>query len=317
MLNDFLYQRLHAIFGNVKVAYEGESVRYKVINDRVEVIEHGETYRVNCPRCLDSKFHLYIPYYFNAIIDGFKFPRVVKCFKDCGITGEDIAAMLSYPSARLKSTVTEKLESPTKTLLQIDHQPVTAYKQTEAYIYLKNRGFSDDVLDFYDVGICLNVSNPSFDYLIGWISFKIGSFGYQLRVPRQISGTSLRYYTLPGARVGKWLFGYEKLTKDVDIIPIVEGPTDALRLGPPAIARLSSDITSDQLKLLSIFSNAHLVFIVDGDDKQKDRKIKKLRKKASSLPGHCHFLVLEDGRDPADYDYEEIWSLIIKTVCNS
>lgn len=64
LLNSRLYHALERMFGRVGIVNEGEAAQYVYVDDeegkkRLRMIDHGESYHVNCPECGDSRGRLY------------------------------------------------------------------------------------------------------------------------------------------------------------------------------------------------------------------------------------------------------------------
>ena len=86
LLNAPLYRQLARHFGQVKIEKQGQPLqaRAEMQDERqtLDIYEGGETYRVCCPVCGDSKFHLYVSHAFGTIdeVTGIKI-RFAKCFR--------------------------------------------------------------------------------------------------------------------------------------------------------------------------------------------------------------------------------------------
>ena len=94
----------------------------------------------------------------------------------------------------------------------------------------------------------------------------------------------------------KLVYGFD-LVPNVDIV-IVEGVTDAWRLGAGAVSTFGIDYTSSQVKLLSQFRNKYILF---DDDPQAIRQAYKLANELSAFEGNVEIVTVENYQDPGSY----------------
>src|SRR5262249_13134083 len=90
-LHPDLYRRLEQRFGKVIIVNEGEEMDSTVYTDpsvldrrgrpvrRLDVEHRGETYRISCPMCSDTRQRLYINYMFGYRDEEFGFDHIALC----------------------------------------------------------------------------------------------------------------------------------------------------------------------------------------------------------------------------------------------
>jgi len=319
MRNLALYSQLMHKFGNVKVSNEGEPPTYTTVGGKIQFTSWGECYRICCPACRpqDTKYHLYIPHFYGAKAGVIEMPKMLKCFRECNITPSDFEAYLKFGVASHAIDLASCDNNREIRLgVELTYVPITGRKDSAAYKYMEARGFSDDRLLLYDVGVATSLSNPDYHFAEGWVVFPIRGqdrlYGYQLRQPT-FDDVDLRYLTLPGTKCSWHLFGYSQaVDSNFSFVILVEGPTDVLRIGPPAVCMFSSSLSTLQLQLLfSRWSNGTVLYTIDMDDSNFEYKQQKLREKLSGQFENVIPLMLDQGRDPASYSQTEIWDKII------
>jgi hypothetical protein len=97
------------------------------------------------------------------------------------------------------------------------------------------------------------------------------------------------------------LYGYD-LTDKTSVV-VVEGITDAWRLGPGAAGTFGLGVSAGQLKLLSEFKN---IFVLrDFTDPQALVEAESLVAELSILGKHAEMIWIEKGTDPADLTQQE------------
>ena len=321
ILNDFLYHNLVKTFKSVKLSKEGQQCIYSVHGDKVNITDWGECYRVCCPGCInDTKHHLYIPHFYNAEISGIRMPKVVKCFRGCGITPTDFDV---YLQAGVPNKLIYKGDPDILGVIKfkphISYIPVTRAKDSDAYRYMYGRGFGDFTLDLYNVGVCTGVDDSRYDFLLGWVVFVTGdkdmTFAYQLRQPTE-KDVELRYMTLEGSKPTYYMFGYPQASATkFNFVILVEGPTDVLRIGPPAVCMSSSSLSTKQLQLLwARWHDGVVFYTIDTDDAKFEEKQKAIHDRLFGQFADVVPLQLDSGMDPANYTREAIWDIIIRTA---
>lgn len=89
-------------------------------------------------------------------------------------------------------------------------------------------------------------------------------------------------------------------------VVIVEGPTDAWRIGPGAVATMGLAFSNRQVVKLSRFPIRVICFDQEEGAQQQARKLQSL---LGSFPGETYRVVLESGKDPGNADMEEVLQL--------
>ncbi len=105
-----------------------------------------------------------------------------------------------------------------------------------------------------------------------------------------------KYFTMPAFPRSHWLYGYDAAVSYPYVV-VVEGVLDVIRLGPPAVALLSSNISAAQKTLLhGVWRSDQIVLALDPD-------VNKV------FPGYRR-VMLPEGRDPGDLSFNENWDII-------
>lgn len=84
---------------------------------------------------------------------------------------------------------------------------------------------------------------------------------------------------------------------------VVEGPIDAWRIGPGAVATFGTNFTREQVLLLSKIPVRAVCF---DREPQAQRQAKKLCQILSAFPGATYNLEIESGKDPGEASVEEV-----------
>jgi hypothetical protein len=272
-LNPLLWQRLSAAFGEVKISNEGQV--YQQADDGTPLAS-GEQYRVCCPYCGDTKFHLYVAYTYGQR-RGRGVCRRACCFRrDC----------LAEPAWALDFQ--QRLDDPRLPLADAPLQPAASAASVPvtptppqlpgwcvrldalpddhpACAYLASRQFDHKALArTYGVGYCLQSLHA---YCQGRLIIPIwqeGALaGYQARVlPGQ---TGPKYYSAAGMPKSRLLYNLDQARQYATIV-VVEGPTDAWRVGPMAVATFGASASRWQLDCLAQLSlRAQIIWLYDAD----------------------------------------------------
>ena len=212
VLNPWLYNRLTELFGEVKLANAGKPFegREQIVNGkkRIEAVEHGEQYRVNCPFCGDKRFRLSINHRYAD------YRWLANCFNDACLKDKQNRGILQI---RILGTEFQHLGVPNSVLtgsgggsivLALPPAPalpvvvradrhisfdgnVQSVSQLAvdhpARCYIQSRGFDVDRLSAeYKVAFChdawaddvlavrrLTIPYYSDGFLVGWIARRI------------------------------------------------------------------------------------------------------------------------------------------------
>lgn len=169
--------------------------------------------------------------------------------------------------------------------------------------YLRERYFDPKVLE--EIWSLLGTTNKGAykNRIIAPIFYKDELVSYQ---GRDITGISdLRYKACKKENEKilhqEVLYGYD-LTDKKNVV-VVEGITDAWRLGPGAVSTFGLGVSAGQLKLLSKFTN---IFVIrDFSDPQAYKEASQLSSELSLLGCNTELIWIEEGTDPADLSQQE------------
>lgn len=87
---------------------------------------------------------------------------------------------------------------------------------------------------------------------------------------------------------------------------VVEGPLDAIAIGPGAVATMGLVVTEEQIRRLAEYSTVAVCF---DDEPDAQRRANALRTKLDFFGGSVKNVTLETGSDPAEAEQEEIEEL--------
>jgi len=344
-LNDKLHRALLRIFGAIRIAKEREPARFRVETGRgdqrwARIIpgSGGEEYRVNCPFCGDTRFRLHIGHRVNTAdpATGARFGvNLACCFNDgCDLNAdappewrrarcEQLRDMLKPYIARgmnLRTTRAIAAHKPREMCLPAVHQPLHELPAHHpAMQYLTRRGFDPAILaSESELYYCAHDRNPFVSGRI-IIPIRMGGklVGSQARVVAEPVADEPKYYTAPGTPKSRVLYNYDH-AKETMFGVIVEGPADAWKVGPQAVAILGSSLSQTQLGLIgSAWGSTGVALMLDPDFVKKPRhdpsrptQYERIRG-ALSTPGLLAWglleVILPDGTDPGSLDRATIW----------
>lgn len=329
VLNRALYWRCEATFKNVRIQNHGEQqVEVESLDLKsgkvIKKITHwGETYAVCCPLCNDTRFRCHINYkYGTNDVYGKAQTRLVVCYnggcplqqktKDaydrlehmlCGHSLVSLRTVTVLPG-RVSSTKAEPVDWPGE-VVRLDKLP----KEHPACQYLSQRNFKPDVIGrFWDVhwctastrAICANrLIIPIYrdNILVGWQARAAYDTDWK-------QSHSPKYYTAPGTPKSKILYNLKNAANYQTGI-IVEGVTDAWRVGPQAVCTFGASISVAQKQLfVSAFRQHSGILLYDPDlkDKVLDNANNAIAELKSSLAGGFCGVTLPQGTDPGSLD---------------
>lgn len=342
-LNPTLYNFLKTKFGAVKVEKQGQALITSITKSfgkkRSNVDYSGETYRVNCPVCGDTKQHLYVNYAF-----GEKDPKtgtpiyLATCFR-CGPKVKYLKDLLQHTSfkKRVKPIVLdvpqqEKVEevfvSPGK-CVRLDKN-IEAVK--EAREYLESRDIDpDEAAKKYGVSFCVEGNKELWGGILEGrliVPVILGKklIGWQARLidepdifHRDTSLKTLRWISMPGSGWrARNLFGFNEAAKH-NICYVVEGPTDVLKQGPPCVGTLGQTVSSFQADLIaktwSAKPDAKVVLIGDPPKSENSSEVMQQKRSLTMLSRVCvcpvyHVELPVEWGDPGDCDREEFHTFV-------
>lgn len=280
-LREVLHTRLRVRFGEVAVARPGEQMTssYSQSMDQVdsrgrprmdlEVESPGETYRVSCPFCGDTRRRLWINYLF-----GYWDPKVrtkhvhlCHCFNDgCPLQGNMSYKWRLYHMV-FDDVSVDELGIPDVVKEGVKYTPAgppgppgllqalcRLGESHPAVRYVRGRGYDPAALSaLYKVCYCLE-GYPQYPVTTGRLAIPIymrGELaGWQARLLGKPSSRYVpKYYTMPHMRRGHVLYNHDAARAYAHVV-VVEGVTDVWRYGPEAVALLGNKPTQVQAQLL-------------------------------------------------------------------
>lgn len=330
-LSPGLYDLLKGIFGKVKIANEGEPfkpgpVEHDAVTGRPRITAHhsGEYYRVPCPWCRDTKFHLWINHvYGQPDCDGRPITWAAVCYRGCldsyqnrqqlremlvGFTNRNVRKL---PPLDMGAAVEEEDKPAEPAGPQI--YPVVDLPQTHpAYAYLiGQRRFSPAELRALSVGY-VQAASPKFpqtrDRLYFPITMHDRFVGWQCRWIGSPPPGVAKYLSMPGMKRRQVLYNYDR-AKAYPFVVVTEGPTDPLRGGGPFVATLGKGVSYHQRQLLlSTWADKPIYMMFDPDAQDENEEVvcalsqqRRAPVVAVPLPGDL---------DPADYTKEALWDVL-------
>lgn len=328
-INRRLYTALEQRFGSVLIASEGEPMlsgysRKKVGGPRELVVKHaGEYYRVNCPKCRDSRHRLYINHRWGVVDEvGNKNLHLMVCYNEhCYSEYKDFQELhytlsglkSEIMSLGLKDLVTDKkrLKTVGKVELPRDSVPIHDLPvDHEARRYLAvNRGLDPDLVSRQYGLLYCKTSHLylSRERIIAPSICGGKVVGYQARPPFDADWAEVKlpkWATAKGTPRASTLYNYDQAKQYLTGV-VVEGPGDVWKFGPWCHALLGSSFTSRQQQL---FVEAHRggsgILLLDPEAMTTDKVQQIIADMQGKLRhGFCG-VVLPAGTDPGSLDSE-------------
>ena len=262
-LNPVLFNRLKKVFGEVKIANEGEHFRGKVVHDPINTDRRklaqggtkGEEYRVCCPRCKDGRFRLWFNHRYGTMFEGLNLRRMFTCHRRHCEEERDFA---DWVTTQLKGYVARDLasrkmpgseeESDTAAMTSIvlpESTPLHLLPQDHpAVMYLSGRGYDVAALgQNFDVRWCEhNPYSPRHNrilfpiYAVNEYNL-IKCFGFQARFFDPVNWNDkpdkgkgeVKWHTY-SAKVKRLLYNSIS-TRNSPVIMVTEGPLDVPSAG--------------------------------------------------------------------------------------
>lgn len=350
MLNQQLYGRLVALFGDVGIVNENTPMEVRSITRHSDgrtvpwKFNSGEQYRVNCPFCGDTRQRLYISYAWGADYKvNYPSSKLVVCHNErCQENndpndryGRNPRKYLEYNlgttylsmarkgmvqvevSSRATKPAERMLEFPRAEWVSKMHLLPEAH---DAVVYFKKqRGFDLERL-YTDFGVVLAHTYPvqengkDYSFLAGraFIPVIVGGVyvGWQARVIDAL-GLKPRNKYFNCPGWQKSQFIYNlDNARKYEVGLLVEGVTDAWRTGGGAFSTLGKTISASQED--AIVSNWGAVGVLYDPDTDTDKadSARKALQRLSVRVPKVFRVHLPDGRDPAECDRSVIWDCV-------
>lgn len=348
-LNPTLFEVLQRQFGTVRISNQGQPRQVRELPDPVRfgrvqtlALVKGEQYHVDCPLCGDRRKRLYFNYLFGTPDRrtgrpnfSLVFCQHNKCHADPGRKQQLLrllGAQQWRPMARLAEQVNAITESsspppaPQHLELPQNLMALTSHGPTHPVItYLHGRGFDPAELQAtWSVSYChcaFNTDPPTNCSLVAPVFQPARLFMAAETDPLELVYWQARRivpgeprYSNPNVPRSAILYGLVQALVSNGPIVIVEGITDAWKIGPGALALLGNVISREQLRLIvHRFASRPIVVMLDGNAHAEAVAIQRQLQTAHRLtvaPPPVARVDLPDNLDPANFPRAELWARI-------
>lgn len=311
-LNRLLYSRLNRKFGEVKIRFPGVKSEYRMTTDyftgkpRIEFVgTPGEYYCVNCPFCHDRGKRLYVLHLFgqrdqagrlisfmaicyneNCLADSQNLDMFLELLEEDG----DLQTAHILPGKTVQ--IPDKVEMPGYDVPVGDLPPTH-----KAVRYLLSRRYDIEQLHkFYKVHYCVSSWwSMAQDRLVFPVYFRGELRGWQCRYIGELPWHDKekrktlppKYWSYPHMKKSLLLYNYDSASKYKTMIG-VEGPTDVIALGGPAVCTFGDSLSDAQRSLiLSHCEKPGHAFVLyyDPDSYEKKDSTRKLVLQLTQLLG--------------------------------
>jgi DNA primase len=349
-----LFDRLTQVFGQVRIANNGmpftgvPMINWNNENKKklyVQITSYGETYRVNCPFCGDTRARLNVNHRWG-IFDprtGDDNLHLVKCFNEDCLNTRQRQLQLHVLVFGLDSRywtqdlpdIPKRLTQPKPAACPVqmpDGVPLDTVDPAEPVLeYVASRGLDPVKLaQKYGVIYCPQdrscrpqifqprivipiyalSGEPSTKVLVGW----------QARlVATDLTKSDVKYLTSAGTKKSHLFYGLPLAIDTKGAVVIVEGVVDAWKVGDNALALIGKTISTEQVGLLlRHFRGRPIVVLLDNDAEGDAEIVCKRIQLARSIAGdvaavavgHC-----PPGRkDPGECTSDEVQLAISKAL---
>ena len=359
-LNAKLFDRLTQVFGQVRISNNGmpftgvPMVNWNNDNKKklyVQITSYGETYRVNCPFCGDTRARLNVNHRWG-IFDartGDDNLHLVKCFnEDCLNTRKkqvQLHALVFGIDSRYWTQdlpdIPKRLTEPKPAAYPVqmpDGVPLDAVDPAEPVLeYVASRGLDPVVLSQkHGVIYCPKddfcrpqIYQPRLVIPLYALSDETSKFGepaqkvlvgWQGRlVATDLAKSDIKYLTSAGTKKSHMLYGLPLAVNTTGPVVIVEGVVDAWKTGDNALALIGKTISTEQVTLLlRHFRGRPIVVLLDNDAEADAEIVCKRIRLARSVAADVAVVAVghcPPGRkDPGDCTGEEIRLAICKAL---
>lgn len=327
MLNPTLYAALKNRFGRVRVENENQRGTPGLNG----ALQHGEHYRVCCPRCHDSRFRLYVSYTYGTLdLRSRPISWAYCCFNEnCEQRGLRLSDYILDSEVSAEIVESDPHPVPAANVVVVNSpgvcRPLEAYRPDHpSHVFLRARGFDplymskrfgvqwceagDPLLKPYQrtlVAHRLVFPILSGGLVVGWQVRWVGSCG-ESNCPVGVP----KYYTCPGFHKSEHLYNFDYASSDdhKGYGLVVEGVFDVARI-PRAVAAFGHTLSQQQRNMLfGAFQNRALVLCFDRDAYQETLQL--AFELNSGFARGCVAIQLPDERDPGDWNESELSELI-------
>jgi len=371
-INESLFKALKKKFGKVQVTNAGIEAKYHVVEDkvaawasarngnldastkRVNLINWGETYAVNCPRCNDKRSRLYISHIWGTHCEqaNKKLFSCVKCHNESCYWGDlwnvlfgtDYDPAIEQKSEDLKTGVDAdarrmELPGPVENLI-----PINQLAEDHPVIqYLISRNFTDINMlaneyqfcfcskspwqkRFTDSGGNWHTITPQNRLIIpnvqqgvwqGWMARYIGDIP---KDPNSGKPVIQKYLNAPGYSFSSSVYRLEsaKAFSNGDFCIVCEGALSAIACGFAGVCTFGMYPRPMQEELLAnTFKDGQIVFMVEHEAAANKRIFDVIARLNGKVAKGCLAVELAKGKDPASMTTSELMEAVINKQRNN
>jgi hypothetical protein len=332
-----LYCRLHARFGTVRIAHEGEEMLERIdeewvipdqggraeVRRRLTVLLPGEYYRISCPFCTDTRHRLWINHRW-----GLWDPRVrsrnlflaISFNEEClSAPGRALQLWRAVDDFSLGRGGDRLLRGERPAVFPREVKPAGNVDPLRilpndhpAKVYLRSRGYDPDWLSReFHVGYC----SSSYEFPVAEKRIIVPVLrggrlmGWQARYVGDPPDDVPKYYTMPGMRKKEFLYNHDSAAR-FPFVVVTEGVTDVWSFGPEAVALLGKKISGEQTRLIASTWDT-VVVMLDGDAPDEAREVYdalggRVRQRAT--------VTLRPHTDPGDYERGPLRRFVYETA---
>lgn len=353
-LNPRLYASLQRVTKVVTISNAGQpmaAVYYPGPDGkpRLTVSSPGEYYVADCPFCHDTRGHLYVNHRWGVRdpVGGTRNLWLANCFlSDCMRSWENRRKLLEmvedYALAAAAGVVrvpdvAGKAPGLVRYELPHDFRLLTDLPRGHpARRYVRRRGFGpDELARGWGVGFSSALYREVPGRLVIPLRANLGEntpaalgrpgawdvVGYQGRLLGDPRGKTPKYLTTQTPK-SRLLYGLDRVPPGAAPVVLVEGPVDAWRAGPGAVAVLGKAVSDEQCRLLrAVTPGRDVVVMFDPEaEAEAHRAADRLRSvlardlTAVTGPGRVAVARLPDARDPGDCTAEEIAAAVRRAL---
>ena len=262
----------------------------------------GKEYRYNCPFCLDNrgdedtKGHLFVN----------ETKGIYHCYR-CGASGrllhEDIKGykrLTLVDNKELLKDLIDIIEDNPVDQLDMVIPRKKAYEDKYARMYLVSRGFTDEMIDKYDLRVGSLFSN-----LLGYVVIpnQVKSLVMtDMYCARTYTGQTPKYRNPPSSKAASIVYNLHRIAQNPDRIIICEGAFDAMSAGSDAVALYGKECS--EIKLSKILSKRprQVVVNLDLDAKVKAYELaERIYKRDPSIKVKVLLIASNNYKDASDF----------------
>ena len=356
-INPHLYNALQQKFGKVRITNNGTEATYQVVSDlsslenpsipkKINILNWGETYSVNCPKCHDKRSRLYIGHIWGTkcVEANRRIYSCIKCHNE-GCNWSDLWEALyetnykKFPinADTLKTGIdveSRKMELPGEVE---DITPVNQLGRSHPAVeYLVSRGFQDINLLAKEYQFCycskspwkkevkdsagkVHLITPENRLIIpnvqngiwkGWMARYIGPIPTD---PTTNKPLVQKYLNAPGYSFGASLYRIEVANAFTEgkFCIVCEGALSAVACGSAAVATFGMYPKPMQEELLiRTFSTGKIIVMVESEAAKNKKIYECIARLNSKVANGCVAVDMPSGQDPATIPPEQLFKMI-------